>query len=197
MDLTNQIQTAGANNSPGLGLVILLARYGDIEVLPPVSIPDPTSVGALSGLATVTADVVMKAGKKFIKIQTNNETTAIVDKLVGETGSKAFESSLELAIPALNADALGFITAIKNDRCIAWVKDLEGKVRMIGSEAYPCILKDGEANSGKDRGSKKGLMLTLETVATNPAPIFTGMFKEYATISAGASTDISSTVWKL
>jgi hypothetical protein len=195
MDLQNQIQTPGANNSPGFGQVVIIARYADIETLPLVLMPTPEGAGDLADLATISSNVITKPGKKFIKLQTNNETTSIVDKIVGETSSKSFESSLELSIPILTAEALGFITAIKNDRIIAWAKDLEGNIRMIGSDAYPCILKDGESNSGKDRGSKKGIMLTLECVATNPAPFFTGLFLEG--IAGDDANNITDSIWKV
>lgn len=173
MDLQELLNVDGGDNFAGISINIYVARASTVLTWPTV-VASPTTYAER---VTITDDILFKTGGQFFKIQCIVEKNGLQSLAQGETGSKSSENVLEFMRKGISKESLGLFEEFKNDDLVAVVPDLEGNVRMLGSEHLPATLSEFEANTGKAVGDHKHSMYKIRSVGA-AAPFYEGAISE-------------------
>ena len=109
--------------------------------------------------ATLTGDLIMKAGKKLFKMYITDDTGEFNVESVGEVDGKSFVHHLNIFHPGMQKKILGFINAAKNDNLIFIVTDAEGQQYLMGDAMRPAVYQGAPNGSGtgKETAARKGM----------------------------------------
>lgn len=130
---------------------------------------------ALEDLATISETHAFKTGYGFMKITATPKTGNIESPQAGEDDGKVFNNTLAFVKPGSKGEVLGFQRKFQNRDGIWLVKEVDGTVRQIGSEAIPARMS-AVTNSlgGGGHDGKKGATFEIMDFQAYPAPIYTG-----------------------
>lgn len=186
MDLQDIEHIDGSDVTPGVQQNLYYARMADIKTLPKPVLDDSSGDGSFANLVTISADIIMKPGKKFHKLYCTIETGKLDGNLVGEFDGKSFNNELSFVHPGNKPEVLGFAQWAKNSNLVFLAADQDGQVRLLGHEGYPAKMMDAPTTTGDTPESRKQAQFTFKSNRKGPAPIFKGNVKVPA--SGGGST---------
>jgi hypothetical protein len=162
----------------GTGVVLYWGLLNDFDTLQDVKSICSDSGDAAANfteLAEISADHVMKAGKKLYKVEFTVETGAIVTTQIGEKGRRLFENSLTVEIPGSEAKLLGFARYIKNQKLICFVQEAgSARYRQLGNARIPAWVETNEGGLEATIEGKNAMTITFKDKAMGPAPIYSG-----------------------
>ena len=159
----------GQNNDAGTQTEIFWAPLADVLTFPKV----PADPADFTTAVTITGDFVMKPGKKFNTLYCTLEEGEVTSSLVGERDGKSMENMINGFYPGNKAQILGFIEWAKNTPLVMVVKELEGQMRIMGSDGLPCYIETADLTTGKKVADRKGITWSAKSVG-RIAPILTG-----------------------
>ena len=148
------------DNGSNMGGVaqIYVGYHADVETWP----TEPVSPTSLETLATLTGDVLMKAGKRMFPLYATDDTADFKIVPVGELDGKSFEMQLSLFHPGLKKKILGFMNATKNENLVFVVVDNEGQQFLMGSKLKPSIYNSSPDANGTGKATKDRRGLSFE-----------------------------------
>lgn len=160
----------GENNDGGLGVYMYYALLQDILTFPKVA-PAPTDYAAS---VTVSADFVMKTGKKFYKFQNTLEKSSLQTTSAGERDGRSAENMYNFQHPGNKPQAVAWLEQNKNSDLVCIVEDVAtGFKRILGSEFLPASFESFEVTSGDAVSSEKVVRGSIKSVG-RVAPFYTG-----------------------
>lgn len=134
---------------------------------------DPETATTLESLVSYTTAVVMKLGKQIFPLYCTVEEGEIKSTMVGPRDGKGYENMLEISFPGSEAEFLGFKAAAANRELIFFVKEKNGKIRVLGNIEDPAYFEADDSTSGKKIADGRASKLTFKASAATPAPIYT------------------------
>lgn len=134
---------------------------------------DPETATSLTSLVSYTTAATMKTGKQLFELYCTLEEGELKSKLVGPRDGKGFENMLEISFPGSEAEFLGFKASAANRQLIFFVKEKNGKVRVLGNLEDPAFMEDDDSTSGKKIADGRTSKLTFRASGSTPAPLYT------------------------
>lgn len=188
VDTQDLTHLSGSDNTPGIQQQVFYAVLEDIDMLPlPAQDDSASPTGTFADLVTITADIIMKAGKQFHSIYVTLEEGDLKHEGQGETDSMSYKNTLEFSHPGSKAEVLGFAQWVKNNNIVFLVPEVDGQVRLLGSRAYPAKLSAAPGGTGKKSTDGKKTTFTFHSSRKGPAPIFKGHVQLFST-TGGVTT---------
>lgn len=134
---------------------------------------DPETALTLESLVSYATAIIMKAGKQLFQLYCTVEQGEIKSTMVGPRDGKGYENMLEISFPGSEAEFLGFKAAAANRELIFFVKEKNGKVRVLGNLEDPAFFENDDSTSGKAIADGRTSKLTFKASGATPAPIYT------------------------
>ncbi len=145
----------------------------------------PPALGA-DGV-TISGDIVLGAGKKFIQIYQTRGTSKIDSNVVGERDGRSYENIAEFKFPGDTPEVLSFLRQVANTPGVVIAKDPQGKFRVIGltvvkdtdgttdvlSKDFPAYLEAGAGTTGTGADAK-GHTISFKAESLCPPLFYTG-----------------------
>ena len=141
-------------NMGGLIQKVYFGYHADVAAFP----AKPTAPITLEAAATLTGDLVMKAGKRMFEMYITDDTGEFKIESVGESDGKSFLNTLSVFHPGLQKKVLGFMNAAKNENLVFIVVDSDGQKYLMGDAVRPAVYigaKNG-AGTGATTAARKG-----------------------------------------
>lgn len=145
----------GGQNMGGINQKVYFGLWADVKTWP----TKPTAPADLEANATLTGDLVMKAGKRLFELYITDDTGEFNIEAVGEADGISYVQHLNFFHPGLQKKILGFMNAVKNDNLVFIVVDAEGQKYLMGDSLRPATYK-GAPNgngTGKTTADRKGM----------------------------------------
>ena len=143
-------------------------------------------------LATLNGDFVLKADKKWKKIDLIDSKGQMESDLTGEYPSKLYENKATLTFPGIEEAVTGFCQLAAEDHFVFIIVQRNGKCRLLGSEMYDTEVKPklstGEGYSGG------GTVIEITSRDISPAPFYTGKIEVDEGNISGANDDVTTAV---
>jgi len=137
------------------------------------ALADPETATTLESLVNYATAVVMKPGKQLFQLYCTLEEGEIKSTLAGPRDGKGYENTLEISFPGSEAEFLGFKASAANRQLIFFVKEKNGKVRVLGNIEDPAYFDADDSTSGKKIADGRVSKLTFKSSGATPAPIYT------------------------
>lgn len=152
-------------NMGGIAQVVYFGFWADVLTWP----TKPTSPTTLEENATLTGDLVMKAGKRLFEMYITDDTGEFEIETVGELDGKSFVEHLRLFHPGLKKKILGFMSAVKNDNLVFIVKDNDGQYYLMGDDTRPAIFAGSPDSNGTSRetAGRRGMSMEFTYKTAN------------------------------
>lgn len=160
-------------NMGGLVQKVYFGYHADVLTWPTKPVPGVSTT--LEASATLTGELVMKAGKRLFELYITDDTGEYKIEPVGELDGKSFVAHLTLFHPGLQKKILGFMNAAKNESLVFVVMDSDGQKYIMGDAMRPAIYAgapDG-AGTGKETTTRKGISMEF-TYKTANMHVYTG-----------------------
>ena len=153
----------GSRVQPGLRNHMYYIAKRDIVKWPKrLNISD--SGATMEKLATLNGDFVLKADKKWKKIDLIDSKGQMESDLTGEYPSKLYENKATLTFPGIEEAVTGFCQLAAEDHFVFIIVQRNGKCRLLGSEMYDTEVKPklstGEGYSGGEM-SREVISITV------------------------------------
>ncbi|MBF1069826.1 MAG: hypothetical protein HXL30_00515 [Prevotellaceae bacterium] len=143
-------------------------------------------------LATLNGDFVLKADKKWKRIDLIDSKGQMEADLTGEYPSKLYENKATLTYPGIEEDATGFCQLAAEDHFVFLIVQRNGKYRLLGSEMYDTEVKPklstGEGYSGG------GTVIEITSRDISPAPFYAGIVEVDEGKISGANDEVTTAV---
>jgi len=166
-DLLNPTQR---KNYSGMKRTFYVALASDVLTWPTLVTPEVN----WEDLVTCTSAFVMKSTKRFWRFEAMVRKNKITFTLAGQRGAKSFVNRVQLKRTDIGDELMGWLTAYMNQPIVLIAETLDGKLRVIGSEALPAFIEEAEGDSGEDVSDDKETMIIIESVG-DVAPFYTGL----------------------
>ena len=162
----------------GLATKAWYARWDDFATIvdtKKMEDEDPANVAdTFTELMEITENHVFKTTKCFKTIDFVQETGEVKTKGIGSKGGKLYENDVTLECAGSDAELLGFMRAIKNEKLIVLVEEVgTGNIRQLGWSKYAasaeCEHEIGAALEGKNSAK-----VTFKDKNLGPASIYKG-----------------------
>lgn len=180
------VHCQGSRVQPGLRDHVYFISKRDV-VKWPKRVLATDSGATMEKLATLQGDFVLKADKKWKRIDVIDSKAQLESDMTGEEPSKLYENKLTFLHPGVEEAATGFCQLAAEDKFIFLCVQRNGKTRLVGSEMYSTEVKpklsSGEGYSGGGT--------TIEVIARDisPAPFYTGKIEEDEGSISGATDE--------
>lgn len=159
----------GRYNPGGINQVF----YGYAEdFLSMPELADPEVATTLESLVTYTTAITMKATKQIYPLYCTVEEGEIKSTMVGVRDGKGYENTLEISFPGSEGEFLGFKASAANRQLIFFVREKNGKVRVLGNLEDPAYFEADDSTSGKKIADGRVSKLTFKASGATPAPIY-------------------------
>ena len=160
---------------------------GDIYFVP-IEDVDDTLLPAVTGVGelSISANITLKATKKFFKIYHTSETGKVESNSVGERDGKSVESMLEFFHPGNSEEVAKFKRQVLNTNGLWLYEDTDGNFRILGlsvldpgatatSLALKASVEAGNTTTGDQRGSQRGTTFTVKFTAPHDPLFYSGL----------------------
>jgi hypothetical protein len=164
VDLSSIAEDDCGGNSGGQ-VELYVARSRDIE-----SIPDVEDEGGV----VVEDNIVMKAGKNFVKWDFTMDTGELTHKATGDQGSQAIEWGCEVILAKGRPDVDEQVNAALNGKFVIIVKDGNGFTRIGGSLLRPMKFEH-DYKSGKKFNDKNEYIMKFMGGGSHVPYTYTGV----------------------
>lgn len=157
---------------------VYYSLHGDYESIEdPKDICGTVTASSFEELVEIPATPghVMKTGKQIFELKFVTETGTIKSTMVGEKGRRLFENELVVEVAGSEAQLLGFLRWIKNQRLVFNVVEFgTGNVRQLGSKRLPAWVEGIEHAIEAVMEGKNSATITLKDKQKWPASIYKG-----------------------
>jgi len=166
------VRNPNPKNIAGLEKKHYYAFEEDILTYPVALSPDFLAAVTFGELVTIPlADLfVMQAGKFFHPFPCTEETGQVKSLLVGPTDSKAFENTANFQNAGNNDELAGAIAYTANKPVIIVVAELNGTMKVVGSQGYPARLETAERDGGTKVADGNNQKHSYKAYAAIPCP---------------------------
>ena len=164
-------------NLAGIVGEIFWAPVEDIATFPVLS---------AAGAGDTTADdIVMGAGKKFLRLYHTDETGKLDANMIGERDGKAAEAMLEWFYPGASAKLIEQKRQMQNTPGVFICKDTDGNYRILGvvnldptgtvcTGDIPAYMESGNSTSGAKRADRRGTTFQVKWSGPHDPIIYKG-----------------------
>lgn len=136
------------------------------------ALADPETATTYESLVTYLTAITMKTGKQIFPLYCTVETGEIKSTMVGPRDGKGYENMLEISFPGSEEEFLGFKAASANRQLIFFVREKNGKMRVLGNIENPAYFENDESTSGKAIADGRSSKLTFKASGGTPSPIY-------------------------
>ncbi len=137
-------------------------------------------------------DLVMKSGCRMYKLSVKKNSAELKYTLQGESGSRSFQTTLEVFAPVVRASVLGFLSATANQELVILAKTRTGDWHLLGDEDEGCEYDSSESTTGKAGSDNNGTTITFTTECAAPTIYkgdVSGLTTEATTSDTTTTTD--------
>lgn len=118
---------------------------------------------------------VMASGKQVYNLALETETGTIKSTMVGEKGRRMFENEVAVTIAGSDADLLGYLRWLKNQKLIWYVEEAgSGNIRQLGSSRFPAWAEGIEHAIEAAAEGNNSVTITIKDKQKWPAAIYKG-----------------------
>lgn len=132
----------------------------------------PAKSGSYKDVGTISSEIVPEIGKGFARLECQLDENELTSALSGNIGNKKQSTALEVLIPGLRCEVLGFIRKCKNSRMIFIVITRDGRKFVIGNKINPAYIEEANGTSGRGQDDNNGT--TVNITARSPLLEYTG-----------------------
>lgn len=162
----------GSKSMPGVRDHFYYVRRRDIMVFPK---PQGTEAASIKDVAVIKDDFVLAEDAKFLKVSLVPNESEVTSESQGSYGSKTFLNKTPLVLPGTEEENTGFIAMLNNDDIVALVPQRNGKLRVLGNEAFQVGVNPSQG-SGKSETDSNTTTVELSVTDEYPAPFYQGKF---------------------
>jgi len=165
----------GKSNPGGIQNIVYYAFEEDISKWPAaITNIDTEHASTLEEIVTIPAVDAFEfyPGKSFKKLYCTLETGELKYSLIGARDSKSFSNSMEISYPSNDDKILGFIAASANRQLVFLVPEQNGRVKVLGTPAFPAQLETVEGTTGKLVEDGNLVVQTFLSKSPIPAPVY-------------------------
>lgn len=167
----------------GFGIVAYVVLHADVETWPTEKAA-PTS---LEDLVELEGNIVMKSGKKALKVLIQPNSGDFNPESQGSAGFKSFLTKGSFMIPGLNEKSRGLARLLNSSWGAVIIPERDGQSRiMIGTELDPVVFSP-KGKSGKASADEKGFVFEYEAPSHAPGYTYNGQIP----LSTGTVVPIS------
>ncbi len=165
---------ADQDNMGGITPSVHAFNWHDVASWP--DLPSPPAEGAMSydTAGAWKGDLIMKSGKKAVKIDFTEDTGLLSISDQGETGGISFKYELNMVFAKMRSQVFGFENATKSRRMGFIVTDSNGTMYLLGDKNRGAVR---EAGDGSTTGTVSGDRNQSSVKFTYPCPrklVYTG-----------------------
>jgi hypothetical protein len=157
--LEDVVKDSGGDNGAGLKRTIYFALIADVLTWPTFG-----ASATYADLATFTTAFAMVSTKRFWSFVADVRRNSLESISAGERGSLSSINKLEIVRAKFNASVAGFLRQHKNDDMVFICEDLNGQLRVLGSNDLPAELVNFTIPSGAEVSDDKNTKITVEAV---------------------------------
>jgi hypothetical protein len=158
--IANLLNDNAATNQAGLMRTIYFALAADVATWAGF----PAAPATYADLVTHDSAFVMASTKQFFSFEATVRKSGLSFEAAGERGSKSSINRLEIIKASLSASMLGFLEAHQNDEMVFICKDLDGEMRVLGTETLPAMIESYSGATGADVTDGKETQIVIESV---------------------------------
>jgi len=147
-------------NMGGIAQKVYYGWWDDVLTWP----TKPSNPADVEANATLTGDLVMKAGKRLFELYLTDDTGEFEIETVGELDGKSFVTHLRLFHPGLKKKILGFMSAIKNENLVFIVQDNDDQYYLMGDAVRPAIFNGSPDSAGTSRETAGRRGMSMEFI---------------------------------
>ena len=147
-------------------------------------------IQAMRDYVELDGNMTFKTGKRAFLIHCKADAGELTYEGQGEEGSKSQRARLNIYNPGMKSALLGFIAAVQNADCGAFVWLNNGEVHLLGDKDRGMHLAENNATSGKAISDPNGADLNFD-YNTSRAQIYTGQ-TENLTVAGGTPAAIET-----
>lgn len=162
----------GQTSTPGIRRKVYFIPKSWIAKWPTLPAIDGV-VENMGKLATLDADFVLAADKKWQYIELLTTKSSINSETQGEKPSPTFLNKATLVHAGTDEEATGFARQANIDELIFLCQQRNGKFRVIGSEAFDPSVTISQTSGEGDTGTA-GTTLEAQCTDICPSPFYTG-----------------------
>lgn len=134
-----------------------------------------TPAATLEELVEITANHVMKSGKKLHLVDFDTETGSMTYPTMGEKNRRLYDNSMVFECSGSSAKLLGFARLIRNKKVVFFMEEFgSGNMRQIGSSRLPGWVETQEGAIEALIEGKNSIIFTVKDKQKWPAPIYKG-----------------------
>ena len=154
---------------------ILVAPVDNFDVigeLPPIE-GDGVLATTAAAAATISTDHTFKAGFGFAKFRAEQDKNGLESPLIGD--SKVHENKLTVMVKGTDADVLGNLRLLKNEKLIVLAREAHsGRYRQIGSARYAAEIIEATPTVAPEFEGANTVTFVIRDKSVVAAPIYTG-----------------------
>ena len=124
-------------------------------------------------LAVLTGNFVLAADAVWHSIRVDQKKSPVVSEQQGEQPFATYLDKGTFVHPGTAEQAAGFARQAANDDYVYLFEQIDGKIRLIGNEAYETATKVS-INLGQVGGTDKGTTIEASCTSECPLPFYTG-----------------------
>lgn len=171
LDLYQDIEFCrGKKSMPGTRAYVYFIKKSNIVAWPTVQTSTATS---LAEAATLKGNFTLASDKTWNKIELIPNQQQLQCEQAGQWGSYIFKNTGTFVVPGTEEEVTGLASQLNNDNCVFLVPQRNGKFRLLGNEAYDCIVKPS-LDTGKSSDDTNATTLTVEVEDELAAPFYPG-----------------------
>ncbi len=129
--------------------------YTPTEFIDKMTLPAQTGDYA-SRVTIAEGDLLFKEGKTVKGIDVLVDENELKDLFVGSKGNLKPKSELEIYVPGLRAEVIGFKKTYRNVPMVFFIKDANGVIWVLGTTINPAYMESGDGTTGKKYEDNSG-----------------------------------------
>ena len=166
----------GESLVPGVKTKVYAIAKKNIAAWPTLAdVADLTTGDKLEKVATYDGDFTLAADKKWVYIDTLDNSGEITWETQGDKPCRTFLNKFTINHPRIDGNAAGFQRMALGDDLVYLVQQRDGKFRVLGNDKFDTDTKP-KGSSGKEATSAgdMGSQFEIEVTDVAPAPFYTG-----------------------
>ncbi len=166
----------GESMVPGVKTKVYAIAKASIAKWPTLpAVSDIAEGGDISKAATYTGDFTLAADKKWVYIDTLDNTGEITWETQGDKPCRTFLNKFTISHPRIDGTAAAFQRMALSDDLVYLVQQRDGKFRVLGNDMFDTDTKP-KGSSGKEATSAgdMGSQFEIEVTDVCPAPFYPG-----------------------
>lgn len=161
-------------------LVAPVSHFATIAELLPIE-GDGILATTAAAAATITGDHTFNLGFGFAKFNAEQDKNGLESALIGD--SKVFENKLTVMVKGTDADLLGNLRLLKNEKLIVLAREAgSGRYRQLGHSKYAAEIIEATPTVAAEYEGTNSVTFVIRDKNVVAGPIYTGAITKQPTV---------------